>query len=154
MAHFAIEFDRHDILPTEIRVYDTWQEAEDRIAPLEQAQLEELNRSLAAGQPLRMEYVVITSASVETVQRTHGRYFSNSCTFVIHCTEISRMRARKEIAEEDAYYGQNGLPDDVWQALPPHAAVKDLSWDELVVAYGKETAVNIVTARCPYSRED
>ena len=37
--------------------------------------LDELNACLKAGKPVRMEYVILGGASVESIKQTHARYF-------------------------------------------------------------------------------
>ena len=73
--YFLVEHDRHGKIPTRITVYEDWQIAEERLFRLDMEQLDELNACLKAGKPVRMEYVVISALSVETLKQTHGRYF-------------------------------------------------------------------------------
>ena len=73
--YFLIEHDRHGKVPTRITEYDQFEDAEKRLFKLDLDQIEELNACLDAGKPVRMEYVVICSQSVESVKHTHGRYF-------------------------------------------------------------------------------
>ena len=73
--YFLVEHDRHRKVPTRITVYADWQIAEERLFRLDMEQLDELNACLKAGKPVRMEYVVISALSVETLKQTHGRYF-------------------------------------------------------------------------------
>ena len=72
---FLVEHDRHGKIPTRITVYDDWKAAEERLFRLELDQLDVLNACLKAGKPVRMEYVVLGGASLETIKQTHGRYF-------------------------------------------------------------------------------
>lgn len=73
--NFLVEHDRHGKVPTRITEYDDWKVAEERLFRLDLEQLDELNACLKAGKPVRMEYVVISALSVETLKQTHGRYF-------------------------------------------------------------------------------
>ena len=73
--NFLVEHDRHGKVPTRITEYDDWKVAEERLFRLDLEQLDELNAGLKAGKPVRMEYVVISALSVETLKQTHGRYF-------------------------------------------------------------------------------
>ena len=72
---FLVEHDRHGKVPTRITVYEDWKAAEERLFRLDLDQLDELNACLKAGKPVRMEYVVLGGASLETIKQTHGRYF-------------------------------------------------------------------------------
>lgn len=72
---FLVEHDRHRKIPTKITVYDDWQAAEERLFRLDLEQLDELNACLKAGKPVRMEYVVLGGASLDTIKQTHSRYF-------------------------------------------------------------------------------
>ena len=76
--NFLIEHDRHGKIPTRITVYDDVEDAEERLYRLEDEQEDELHACLKAGKPVRMEYVILGAASVETIKRTHGRYFGGS----------------------------------------------------------------------------
>ena len=114
--NFLIEHDRHRKIPTRITVYDDWKSAEERLFRLDLEQLDELNACLKAGKPVRMEYVVISALSVETLKKTHGRYFWGEYE-VLHPVEIC--------------YGaglRNGRPSagsDTIPPAPPAVAVAD-----------------------------
>ena len=86
--YFLVEHDRHRKVPTRITVYEDWQIAEERLFRLDMEQLDELNACLKAGKPVRMEYVVISALSVETLKQTHGRYFWGEYE-VLHPVESS-----------------------------------------------------------------
>lgn len=75
IQHFLVEHDRHGEVPTRITVYDDLEAANERLYRLDIDQLDELNACLKASKPVRMEYVVICSQSVESVKQTHARYF-------------------------------------------------------------------------------
>lgn len=86
--NFLVEHDRHGKIPTRITVYDDWKAAEERLFRLDMEQLDELNACLKAGKPVRMEYVVLGGASLETIKQTHGRYFWGKYE-VLHPVEIN-----------------------------------------------------------------
>ena len=73
--NFLVEHDRHGKVPTRITVYENIDDAEERLYKLDVDQLDELNACLEAGKPVRMEYVVLGGASVESIKQTHARYF-------------------------------------------------------------------------------
>ena len=73
--YYLIEHDRHGKIPTRITEYGEFEDAEGRLYRLDIDQLDELNACLEAGKPVRMEYVVICSQSLESVKQTHARYF-------------------------------------------------------------------------------
>ena len=73
--NFLVEHDRHGKVPTRITVYENIDDAEERLYKLDIDQLDELNAGLKAGKPVRMEYVVLGGASVESIKQTHARYF-------------------------------------------------------------------------------
>ena len=73
--YYLIEHDRHGKMPTRITEYREFEDAEGRLYRLDIDQLGELNACLESGKPVRMEYVVICSQSVESVKQTHARYF-------------------------------------------------------------------------------
>ena len=73
--NFLVEHDRHGKVPTRITVYENIDDAEERLYKLDIDQLDELNACLKAGKPVRMEYVVLGGASVESIKQTHARYF-------------------------------------------------------------------------------
>lgn len=50
--------------------------------------MDELNACLKAGKPVRMEYVILGADSVETIKRTHARYFGGEYE-VLNPTEVS-----------------------------------------------------------------
>ena len=75
--YYLIEHDRHRKVPTRITEYGEFKDAEKRLCKLDIDQLDELNACLSAGKPVRMEYVVICSQSVESVKQTHARYFQS-----------------------------------------------------------------------------
>ena len=81
--NFLIEHDRHGKIPTRITVYDDVEDAEERLYRLEDEQEDELHACLKAGKPVRMEYVILGAASVETIKRTHGRYFGGEYEVVV-----------------------------------------------------------------------
>lgn len=73
--NFLVEHDRHGKIPTRITVYENIDDAEERLYKLDIDQLDELNACLKAGKPVRMEYVILGGASVESIKQTHARYF-------------------------------------------------------------------------------
>ncbi len=85
--NFLIEHDRHGKIPTRVTVYDDIEDAEERLCRLEDEQMDELNAGLKAGKPVRMEYVILGADSVETIKRTHARYFGGEYEVVVP-TEI------------------------------------------------------------------
>ena len=91
---FLVEHDRHRKIPTRITVYEDWQVAEERLFRLDLEQLDELNACLKAGKPVRMEYVVLGGASLETIKQTHGRYFWGEYE-VLHPVEICYGAGRR-----------------------------------------------------------
>lgn len=86
--HYLVEHDRHGKVPTRITEYENWKIAEERLYRLDLEQLDELNACLKAGKPVRMEYVVISALSVETLKQTHGRYFGGEYE-VLYPVEIN-----------------------------------------------------------------
>lgn len=85
--YYLIEHDRRGKVPTRITEYSEFEDAEERLCKLDIDQLGELNACLEAGKPVRMEYVVICSQSVESVKQTHARYFQSDYE-VLTPTEI------------------------------------------------------------------
>lgn len=73
--HFLVEHDRHGKIPTRITIYEDLSQANERLYRLEDDQMDELEVCLRAGSPVRMEYVVLGGASIESIKQTHGRYF-------------------------------------------------------------------------------
>ena len=57
--------------------------------------MEELNACLKSSKPVRMEYVVLDADSVDTVKRTHGRYFGGEYE-VVKPLEISYISSWRE----------------------------------------------------------
>ena len=86
--NFLVEHDRHGRIPTKITMYDDVEDAEERLCRLEDEQTDELNVCLKTGAPVRMEYIILGGESLETVKRTHGRYFGGEYEVVVP-TEIS-----------------------------------------------------------------
>lgn len=111
--NFLIEHDRHRKVPTRITVYEDWQIAEERLFRLDMEQLDELNACLKAGKPVRMEYVVISARSVETLKKTHGRYFWGEYE-VLHPVEINYRPGRR-----------NGYPLGQTESIAAPPAVAD-----------------------------
>ena len=99
--NFLIEHDRHRKVPTRITVYDDLDSANERLCRLEDEQLDELNACLKAGKPVRMEYVVLGSASLETIKQTHSRYFGGEYE-VVKPTEIHYLASLAGAAGLDA----------------------------------------------------
>ena len=93
--YYLIEHDRHGRVPTRITEYGEFKDAEKRLCQLDIDQLDELNACLSAGQPVRMEYVVICAQSVESVKQTHARYFQGDYE-VLMPTEIRHAASGKE----------------------------------------------------------
>ena len=93
--NFLIEHDRHRKVPTRITVYDDLGSANERLYRLEDEQLDELNACLKAGKPVRMEYVVLGAASLETIKQTHSRYFGGEYK-VVKPTEIHYLASWRE----------------------------------------------------------
>ena len=93
--HFLVEYDRHWKIPTRITVYDKPGDAEERLYRLDIEQLDELNACLEAGKPVRMEYVVLGADSLETIKRTHSRYFGGEYE-VVKPTEIHYLATWQE----------------------------------------------------------
>lgn len=93
--NFLIEHDRHWKIPTRITVYDDLDSANERLCRLEDEQLDELNACLKAGKPVRMEYVVLGAASLDTIKQTHSRYFGGEYE-VVQPTEIHYLASWRE----------------------------------------------------------
>ena len=107
--NFLIEHDRHWKIPTRITVYDDLDSANERLCRLEDEQLDELNACLKAGKPVRMEYVVLGGASLDTIKQTHARYFGGEYE-VVKPTEIHYLaswREQQEWTPEDAVAEQS-----------------------------------------------
>ena len=99
--YYLIEHDRHGKIPTRITEYAAFDDAEGRLSSLDVDQLDELNACLKAGRPVRMEYVVICSESVDSIKRTHARYFRGDYEVLIP-TEIRHIdggRQNRSVAE-------------------------------------------------------
>ncbi len=75
LLHFLIEHDRHGKEPTRITQFADPYEARAQLYPLDLEQLDELNASLESGVPLRWEYVILSSTSLESTMATHHRYY-------------------------------------------------------------------------------
>ena len=93
--NFLIEHDRHGKIPTRITIYEDLCQANERLYRLEDEQMEELNACLKAGKPVRMEYVVLGGRSLETIKRTHGRYFGGEYE-VVKPTEVHYIASWQE----------------------------------------------------------
>lgn len=93
--NFLIEHDRHGKIPTRITIYEDLCQANERLYRLEDQQMDELNACLKAGKPVRMEYVVLGGKSVESIKRTHGRYFGGEYE-VVKPTEIYYIASWRE----------------------------------------------------------
>ena len=98
--HFLVEHDCHWKIPTRIAVYDDPDAAEERLYRLNIEHPDEIK----AGRPVRMEYVVLSADSLETVKRTHSRYFCGEYE-VVKPTEIhylSTWQERRQWTPEQA----------------------------------------------------
>lgn len=98
--NFLVEHDRHGKIPTRITVYDDLEAANERLYKLEDEQMDELNACLKAGKPVRMEYVVLGGASVETIKQTHARYFLGEYEVLVP-TEIRYLTSWRDDLPKD-----------------------------------------------------
>lgn len=80
--HFLIENDRHGKTPTRITSFEEPEKAEQELTKLDLTQLPELNRQTLDGPPLRMEYLIITTNSPETLEYMYPRFFWNPAGYV------------------------------------------------------------------------
>ena len=80
--HFLIEHDRHGKTLTRITPFEELEKAEQALTKLDLTQLPELNRQTLAGPPLRMEYLIITTKSRETLKYMYPRFFWNPAGYV------------------------------------------------------------------------
>ena len=93
--NFLVEHDRYGKVPTRITVYENIDDAEERLQKLDIDQLDELNACLEAGKPVRMEYIILGGASLESIKQTHARYFWGEYE-VLTSMEISYSASRKD----------------------------------------------------------
>ncbi len=92
---FLVEYDRHEQKLHKLTAYDEpeqWQEANGRLAELEESQASELQRFIDTGIPLRMEYVLLLAESEEAIRVTHGNYFGDDHLTLDEYREIVSRR--------------------------------------------------------------
>ena len=92
---FLVEYDRHEHELRNLTEYaepEQRAEAWGRLRELEKEQFPELQRFVATGVPLRMEYVLLIAESEAAIRVTHGNYFNGRSLSVGEYRELTERR--------------------------------------------------------------
>ena len=92
---FLVEYDRHEHELRNLTEYaepEQRAEAWGRLRELEKEQFPELQRFVATGVPLRMEYVLLIAESEAAIRVTHGNYFNGNHLSLAEYRELTERR--------------------------------------------------------------